>query len=229
VHPFKRSSPYGTILEHWVEESVAASTPGTISRVFTFDLVDAFVQGGLLKISMRLLERIKKLCDDTSSPLYQPTIPANNSESALITPNVSEARYKPQSIVFVAHSIGAWVVKNALAYWNSGNIAFDPSGIVFVDHPEKILETSEYPGYLKNLSHAFGVKFPRTQFLTSQEGADFYKQLGTIDENFEKFKDSSYIQQETGLRSHWLSIWISQKPLLAPNEVNFANARSLFL
>lgn len=213
VHPFKKTKRYGIVLEEWSKNSTH-TIPHSTTRAFSFNLHEILIEGrkGLEKVSRRLQKNIKQLApklplspEDVKGPTTGETLP-----------------HKPPSIIFIAHSIGAWVVKDTLAYWTSGNIPFDTTGVIFVDAPDVISATEHlYSNYLDSVSQKFSTS--RLQYPAVRQPSTL-NYLCDIDVNFKKFENSAYIQTAANeshpslgsksLPVRYLNIWISEVPLL---------------
>jgi len=226
VHPFKRVSRYSSILENWVWGSVHGNL---ISRSFSFDGQDMLNEGqrGLEKVSGKLKQRIQQLRREETSPLFQlPILSPDFLPTNATSLRESDKEEPVSSVIFIAHSLGAWVVKDALAYWNSGNLAFDPAGVIFVDTPASYGEAA-YSSYFEEISQKLSLKPANSQQLSDAE-LPLRKHFNQIDDNFLKFKGSQYIQGkinqvEIDVKFQYLGIWLSTPLLPIPEEVKKRN------
>ncbi|KAH9897553.1 hypothetical protein F4778DRAFT_240044 [Xylariomycetidae sp. FL2044] len=149
VHGFRKGprtpEPYRLareILEQWVKDAVAPIQPRANARVFAFDMAQVLSQGNeaLSAICDELRRDIESLCGEAGAALASPATEQSTTggfhgpRDLVLRPK--QHKFRPQSVVFVAHGTGAWVVKDALTRLHNAGHALDPAGLVFLDVPE---------------------------------------------------------------------------------------------
>lgn len=106
---------------------------------------------------------------------------------------------KQLPIVFMAHSLGSWVVKDILSdnAFNNTSIMFDTRGAIFLDTPRDIPTNSEEDtkSYLKSLQPPSDNTVYR-RVLTYSRMKILMEELREIDGHFEVTQQSKYIQGE---------------------------------
>jgi hypothetical protein len=137
------------------------------------------------------------------------------------------------TILFIAHGLGSWIVKDVLAHPSSGNIAYTygRTEVKFVDLDiDKGIEDT-YRQYLTRNWTTFNVSLPKPQSDVERDGLISY--LREIDENFDAFanmynatddsnkRSTTERTSQTIYRGQDLAIWMSDNRLTDPREVCF--------
>lgn len=160
--------------------------------MYSFDVYEVFESGPnrLQSFITRLQHKIVDLDRDQNSPLYHSLTPAFASHD-------SKAKTSP-AVVFVAHSLGAWVVK-AVARSLSNS-----AGFIFLD--ARVVPSNEgYMQYLIKLTDFYDVESIHRQRLK-----------GLLE--FLQKADSIFNAEEAGSRD--LPVWNHDTPLLRSRIVN---------
>ncbi len=113
------------------------------------------------------------------------------------------------------------MVKDSLASWESKNVAFVPTGIIFVDSENVDPESFGYRAYLESFREKFLPRHPKAQFLSKCSASGLPKLFTETDKNFIKFEENPYIQNQMreSMRVQFLQIWFSNPPLLETFKV----------
>ncbi|KAH9206423.1 hypothetical protein DL95DRAFT_450841, partial [Leptodontidium sp. 2 PMI_412] len=125
VHGFKSSklSSSREYLENWLKNATRKhSKPTARASVFAFKEADILSKGvdELQKISDKLLEKIRSL-----------KTPAKTSQRK------RKRDHQPTKFLLIAHSFGAWVVRNGLARYDNLDLSSATLGIIFLDTPKE--------------------------------------------------------------------------------------------
>lgn len=142
-------------MESWAREVNGKLGDRFNIRVLSFDIYDVFVSGPkrLERISHTLQWNIQRLRENKDSPLY-------TRSRVVARPDSSEqATFEPSPVVFVAHSLGAWVVKSL------GSIP-EMLGCIFIDArvPQS---NSDYDQYTSDLAELVAFKSMKASMRTS--------------------------------------------------------------
>jgi pimeloyl-ACP methyl ester carboxylesterase len=95
--------------------------------------------------------------------------------------------------LFVAHGIGSWIVKNALARYDNLLLSLETAGVIFIDMGLYDPETFDYPEYLVNIAKTFHLR----ESTVSVSRNDLTIRLRDIDENWENLglSKSKYVEK----------------------------------
>jgi hypothetical protein len=108
--------------------------------------------------------------------------------------NFQNSRYLDSpKFLFVAHAIGSWVVKNALARYDNLRLSLETAGVVFLDIGNHDHASFDYSSYLKTLSR--GLLLQEAAVIVSR--ADLGNRLREIDENWQNLElsKSKYVKK----------------------------------
>jgi hypothetical protein len=228
VHPFQRIHRFGSILELWIEGSIFA--PGVngrlVARVFSFDGQQLLNEGpdAFKKQSDKLKEKIKTLHTDKASPLSR----ALSSKSRVTSRDSSvKSGVRKPALIFIGHSLGSWVVKDALASRSNENLALDTIGVIFVDVPtQHTMTAAGYSAYNQELLEKLCFRRPPRDWLAGS--------LASIEEHFQQLKGVQYLPDAVGFNKtensaketvkpsrqpKYLDIWLNESPVPLPEEV----------
>lgn len=114
-----------------------------------------------------------------------------------LSPDRKSVRQLP--IVFIAHSLGSWVVKDLLSNYrhNNTSLVFDTRGVVFLDTPVETVKESDLETYLASLNSFLENRLPKRAGIEK-----LVDELKTIDNNFKITQGSPFIREAKGhLRS----------------------------
>lgn len=121
-------------------------------RTFYFDVNDIFASGPrrLEQATETLRQNIERLKSNKNSPLSHRETPGTHLDSHVVSFRRDTPGQKPPSVVFVAHSLGAWVVKRL------GSLS-QILGCVFID--ARVCKSQEdYRRYISDISSLFTVR-----------------------------------------------------------------------
>lgn len=227
IHGFRGSKfghYYQDFLEDWVTRRAKVWSPQVTARVFRFDASAILSRGKkaldtdiwrLRRFLLALLnERARH--DGEETPGGDVTLSARSADT--------------RNILFIAHGLGSWIVKDVLAHPSSGNIPYTYSStkVSFADSPydiDKDVEDS-YREYLTQHWTTFNFGLPNPQ---SQKELITY--LQEIDDNFEALVHtyasndlsrrpySTEQAYQTIYRGRDLALWMSDRRLMDPKEV----------
>lgn len=162
VHPFRasRQRHRGNVLESWARETNAKLGNLFNVRVLSFDIYDVFETGPkrLERTSQTLQRNIQGLRENKASPLYYRSGVEARAESFVR----ADFKGKPSSVIFVAHSLGAWVVKSL------GSLP-ELLGCIFVD--TRVPRTNgDYDQYIADLAELVAFQSMKGSVRTSISG-----------------------------------------------------------
>jgi len=122
-------------------------------------------------------------------------------------------------------------VKDSLASWDSKNVAIMPAGIIFVDSENVDPESFSYSAYLESFREEFLPRYPKAPFLSKCSTSNLPKLFKETDQNFGKFEERAYIQNEMrwSIKCQFLQIWFSKPPLLDTFKVCISPSPSVSL
>lgn len=151
--------------------------------------------------------------------------PDDSDESFVAEPDGTSDESKPESIVFIAHDLGSWIVKEVLAMPNSENFAFYPMGLVQLDASSD----GQYAEYISRLYTTFNIRRP-----TAGADDDDYldssaSYLRRADSNFAMYKrfyrdqEKQNSQNSRGARTIYerqlATLWMISPPRLPARTV----------
>lgn len=167
VHPFRdsRLRQPGNVLESWAREANNKFGDLFNIRVFSFDIYDVFEYGPqrLERTSQTLQYNIQRLRENNNSPLYS----RSGDEPSPKSSGRAGFEQKPSSFIFVAHSLGAWVVKSL------GSLP-EMLGCIFVD-ARVSPSTGDYDQYTFDLAKLVALKSGKEVLLKSI--SEYLKQI----------------------------------------------------
>lgn len=190
------------VLESWVLDAAKPLRDQVNVRVFVFDGAHILHHGhvALSEAATELSERLEATRKEPSSPLFRPG--EDGSSKAQLPSSLSSSSFHSSSraAVFVAHGIGAWIVKELLNLLSSkGEKHIDPTGIIFLDVPNTLIHQATPDlradyfllEYLRELSRVFK--------LNAQEARirNLRGKLSEVDNAFQKLTDSRYGECES--------------------------------
>ncbi|KAK9424880.1 putative MalT-like TPR region domain-containing protein [Seiridium unicorne] len=220
IHGFMSSgfSVYQNRLEHWVTKAVQqAEQAGQLihARVFRFDMSTVLLGSSeLLAASQRLRQYLMN-----TYPPIQPE--AGGSDDSYSSNSPSDARGR--HIVFMAHGLGCWVVKGALARADSRSFAFNPMFCLFID---SLGAEESFSHYITSIIKRFLIPMP------SQSGTTDSLELSItdIDGNFQRYKvycqqkrhpgrkQNGYQFPDQAVRQNDITGWLRDDPVVMPGR-----------
>ncbi|KAI1137273.1 hypothetical protein F5Y05DRAFT_419720 [Hypoxylon sp. FL0543] len=226
VHGFnskgKRCAECRRLLKSWVIQATEPIRDWVNVRIFPFDGAHILHTGHseLLNTTEKLSGRLLATGKDPSSPLFCSVGDKDRIRSS-------------RAVVFVAHGMGAWVVKEFLNLHNRKHKPIDPTGLLFFDTPESTgpLKSNEVPPesillqYLTEFSNVFKLKPDRKRLLSLQSElhktnvefrelvlARYGKSVEVKEDNVERFTYTLNLWTD--------NIWMSSTPLLKFSKIN---------
>lgn len=123
-------------------------------------------------------------------------------------------------MLFIAHSLGAWVVKTVLLQNNQPNVSiFKTQGTIFLDSGTLSRQ------YLLNLYQLFLRPYARTPGELFYSGQELVRLLDKIDSEYRSFVGSSYVREERLKDQMTENIAFEQQYLWMPHDtVNLGTA-----
>ncbi|KAI1378870.1 hypothetical protein F4677DRAFT_443352 [Hypoxylon crocopeplum] len=231
VHGFKthtnqltRPAKCREILETWIKLATNPLRDWVNVRTFAIDSAHILHNGqaALSAATIELARCLTVIQQDQQSPLFH------------LRAEFSHPRNHPsRAVVFIAHGIGTWVVKDFLISLRRSGRRLDPAGLIFLDGPEFLPSLTPVDAltgpvllrYLQKLSDTFdlGIKLSRPHDLISE--------LRDIDHNFktltsicygpcEELGDSDDSRISYSLKLWFDHIWMSSRPLLTVGNSN---------
>jgi hypothetical protein len=148
------------------------------------------------------------------------------------TSSTDRPQLNKNTILFIAHGLGSWIVKDVLAHPSSGNIAYTygRTEVKFVDLDMDNGIEDPYQKYLTRNWTTFKVSLPKPQ--SGVGHGELISYLREIDHNFDTFANmynspgygethsSTEEASQTIYRGQNLVIWMSEKRLIDPREVS---------
>ncbi|XXH05433.1 hypothetical protein Hte_011860 [Hypoxylon texense] len=200
VHGFKNPLEKRTqaakcrrVLESWILDAAKPIRNLVNVRIFVFDSAHILHHGhvALLETVTELSKRLEATTKEPTSPLSQRT--ENFPEAVFSSSSPSRAA------VFVAHGIGAWVVKALLHVLSKSQTQIDPTGLIFLDVPNDLLRQSPLDlradhfllEYLRELSKIFKLDGDESRIRNLRD------KLSEVDHAFRKLTDSRYGECES--------------------------------
>ncbi|KAI1774537.1 hypothetical protein F4818DRAFT_452084 [Hypoxylon cercidicola] len=194
-------------------------------RIFVFDGAHILHHGNvaLSEAVTDLTTRLEATSKEPSSPLFHRT-----EEGSLETSSPSSPS---RAAVFVAHGIGAWIVKDLLHLLNKGQTQIDPTGLIFLDVPNTLLQQTP----LDLLADYFLLEYLHllsTIFKLDGEEArirDLRDKLLEVDHAFRKMTDARYGECESiderdvdnctfSMKMWCEDVWMSPQPISEPKK-----------
>jgi hypothetical protein len=245
IHGFlgTKFSYYRHILEDWVSTLAKTSSTSVTAHVFRFDASSIPLEGKdalerevwrLRRFLVLLLhESARRQSLELDIPVSEHSDDLSFQHDASSTDRLQPIQPNRNTILFIAHGLGSWIVKDVLAHPSSGNIAYTygRTEVKFVDLDiDKGIENT-YDQYLMRNWTTFNVSVPKPRSGVEREGLISY--LREIDENFDAFANmynatgdsnehsTTERTSQTIYRGHDLAIWMSDNRLTDPREVCF--------
>ncbi|KAH6658182.1 hypothetical protein BKA67DRAFT_207677 [Truncatella angustata] len=196
------------VLENWVSKSSRTANKPVLVRAFRFDATSVIEDGSkaLLGESKRLRDSLTRWVEDSQS------------EGSTAATAAMSMDTRSETIFFIAHGLGSWIVKDVLASPSSGSITSAPIDVALMD--AAVVQNSSdkpYVDYLQRMSNKIGF---------GDSVKDSYESLSLIsreiDDNFEKFK-KHHVSEHPHLHIRYYpviekSIWLAEPPLVEARE-----------
>ncbi|KAI0967665.1 hypothetical protein F4678DRAFT_239570 [Xylaria arbuscula] len=170
IHGFLNTkySYYRDTLENWVKDSVKDSAPSqrdtTLTiRVFRFntslvpEIGKAVLENAVLKFRQHVLENLQQISADAEVSDME------RGATSLRHDTPSDNDLGTNAILFIAHGLASWVVKDALAHPSSHGITYfyGKTGVDFVNLDIQNEHGTAYPDYLeKHWKNFWGYRTP---------------------------------------------------------------------
>lgn len=228
------------MLESWILDAAKPIRDRVNVRLFVFDSAHILHHGhhALSEAVTELSKRLEATSKEPSSPLSQRT-----EEESLEASSSSSS--PSRAAVFVAHGIGAWIVKDLLHLLSKGQNQIDPTGLIFLDVPNDLLHQSPLDlradyfllEYLRELSRIFRLDGEEARIRNLRD------KLLDVDHAFRKLTDARYgecesidesdVESCTFSMKMWCeNVWMSPQPTSESKKVSlleFCRSLSLLL
>ncbi|XDG08589.1 hypothetical protein ABKA04_008204 [Annulohypoxylon sp. FPYF3050] len=214
-----RSVECQRILKSWIASEARTVGDSVNVRVFAFDS-QHILHNGMPAIHKAAIELCGSIAatEDPTSPLFRSVVNGDNGRSS-------------RAAVIIAHGLGIWVVKKALASIKDDVNRIEPTGIFFFDVPrvrDPIVDISTRQvlnPYLHEFSKIFQMELGRGKLPSLMDG------INTVDVDFHKFVIDTYGSYEEirgqssegtsyTARSLCHNIWTSASPILTFEKSN---------
>lgn len=231
VHGFagSRFSRQRESLEQWVEVAAEQSSTAVTVHVVRFDASLMTSKGAqtLHHHSWGLREYLNQLMNEAADRLLEDN-DGNNPANIYNTTSLMRPLPTTKRLLFIAHGLGSWIVKDVLASESSGNIAFVPTGVIFVDglaQGQQSTETS-YREYLSKTWTTFNLSGTQpqsetelvSQFLEIDGRFRIFESFYNAENNESRINSTQQIKYEVYLGKD-LTIWMTEEPLSLLREV----------
>ncbi|KAF3057064.1 hypothetical protein GL218_06195 [Daldinia childiae] len=213
----KRLAKFKDVLENWVTVATNPIRNHVNVRTFAFDGAHVLHNGrhGLSEATIELSQKFAVTSEDSSSPLFCPRSKEGNRDRV------------PRAVVFVAHGLGTWVVKDFLVLFSEASNRIDPTGLIFLDAPE--MSSSMTPVDVRSESIVSQHLYELTEIYKLQalplKIHELQEKLRIIDMNFrlltnsrygicEEIKDASGDRDMYTMKMWYDSVWMCSNPPL---------------
>ncbi|KAI0178981.1 hypothetical protein GGR52DRAFT_283820 [Hypoxylon sp. FL1284] len=210
-------------LESWVLDAAEPMKTQVNVRVFVYDSAHIFHHGHIAfsEVVANLSKRLEATCAEPFSPLSR--------QRGANSPTASSSTCSPsRAAIFIAHGIGAWVVKSLLG--RSTN-QIDPTGLIFLD----VLDTPPHQTPLDLPAENFLVEYLRKVSTVFKLHGEEVRIIGLrdklleVDHAFQRLADTRYgpctsiNEADTGRCTYsmkmWCeNVWMSARSTTVSNE-----------
>ncbi|KAI8964572.1 hypothetical protein F5Y11DRAFT_363591 [Daldinia sp. FL1419] len=218
----KRLSKFRNVLEQWIISATETVRDRVNVRTFAFDGAHVLYNGhnGISDAIIEFAKQLAVTSVDLDSPLFCRTVKKGIDRER-------ERNRASRSVVFIAHGLGIWVVKELLVLYRNSENCYNPTGLIFLDVPELTSNTtpidmqteSAISQYLYELAEIYKIQAMPFKIRELQST------LLLTDASFKLLSDSRYGKCETlkgneGDRDIFImkmwcdSIWMSSNPRL---------------
>ncbi|KAM0806907.1 hypothetical protein AB5N19_07246 [Seiridium cardinale] len=162
------------VLENWVSKSSRTADKPVLVRAFRFDVTSIIADGSkaLLGESKRLRDALTRWVEDSQSK-------GATAAAAAVSRDT-----RSDTMFFIAHGLGSWILKDVLASPSSGSITSAPIDVALIDAAVGHNSSGRsYVGYLQRMSNSINL---------GDSVKDSYESLSEVsrevDDNFDTFK-----------------------------------------
>ncbi|KAK9417199.1 hypothetical protein SUNI508_09003 [Seiridium unicorne] len=172
------------VLENWVSKSSRTANKPVLVRAFRFDVTRIIADGSkaLLGESKRLRDALMRWVEDSQSE------GATEATAAVSTDTRPE---RSETIFFIAHGLGSWILKDVLASPSSGSITSAPIDVALIDAAVGHNSSDRpYVDYLQRMSNIINLGDSQTltdRFLRLFWPSNYDKEVAILD-SIELFK-----------------------------------------